>query len=195
MNRSTAKWILSTVQCRQCYSRVPESEVLNDMLCRACHQVTIIFPNGERNRARRGHEFIPGSLLAGIPGLYETEDTLLADKMLHVLTSSVAATGTSPSLTTRWDSPLVTQTSARASPNGDISTSSRWRRPSFRSCSSSSGSFTSRRTRPREQRPSNLYARLFPIVILFLTKILVGEILSTCLAWLLSPTPRLPRLP
>ena len=84
MNKSTARWIQSTVQCRQCYSRVPESEVLNDMLCRACHQVTIIFPNGERNRARRGHEFIPGSLLAGIPGLYETENTPLADKRLHV---------------------------------------------------------------------------------------------------------------
>jgi len=42
-----------------------------------------IFPNGESNRARRGHEFAPGALLALIPGLYETEDTPLAEKMLY----------------------------------------------------------------------------------------------------------------
>ena len=84
MNESTAKWIQSTIQCRQCYNRVPQSEVQSDFRCRACHQVTAIFPNGESNRARRGHEFVPGAQLAGIPGLYETEDTPLAEKMLHI---------------------------------------------------------------------------------------------------------------
>ncbi len=50
MNESTAKWIQSTIQCRQCYNRVPQSEVQSDFRCRACHQVTAIFPNGESNR-------------------------------------------------------------------------------------------------------------------------------------------------
>ena len=79
--------IQATVHCRRTRLldfQSPDSEVLNDMLCRACHQVTIIFPNGECNKTRRGHEFILGSLLAGIPDLYETEDTPLAEKLLHV---------------------------------------------------------------------------------------------------------------
>jgi len=42
-----------------------------------------IFPNGESNRARRGHEFVPKALLARTPGLYETEDTPLAEKTLY----------------------------------------------------------------------------------------------------------------
>jgi len=84
MNESTAKWIQSTIQCRQCYNRVPQSEVQSDFRCRACHRVTVIYPNGESNRARRGHEFVPGALLAGIPGLHDTEHTPLAQKMLHI---------------------------------------------------------------------------------------------------------------
>jgi hypothetical protein len=45
---------------------------------------TKLFPNGESNRARRGHEFAPGALLARIPGLYETEDTPLPEKTLYI---------------------------------------------------------------------------------------------------------------
>jgi ribosomal protein L40E len=83
-SKSTAKWIATTILCRQCYARVPESEVQNDFLCRACHQEAMIFPAGELNRARRGHKFMPGALLPRIPGLYETEATPLAEKVMYI---------------------------------------------------------------------------------------------------------------
>jgi len=83
-SKSTAQWVQTTIRCRQCYARVPEAEVQSDFLCRACHQAATIFPNGESNRARRGHKFMPGALLARIPGLYETEATPLAEKVLCI---------------------------------------------------------------------------------------------------------------
>lgn len=84
MNRSTAKWIMSTIQCRRCYRRVDSSEVGSDFLCRSCHQLAELFPDGESNRRRQGHDFITASLLRSIPALYSTEDIPCPDKTLFV---------------------------------------------------------------------------------------------------------------
>ena len=84
MNRSTANWIMNTIQCRHCYRRVAAREVGNDFLCRSCHAVATLFPTGERNRYRRGHDFITGAMLLKIPALYATEDTPLPEKTLYV---------------------------------------------------------------------------------------------------------------
>jgi hypothetical protein len=81
MNRSTAKWIASTIQCRHCCARVTHVE--NDFLCTPCHQLAQLFPTGESNRRRRGHAFLTSSMLKTIPALYATEDSLLAEKTLH----------------------------------------------------------------------------------------------------------------
>lgn len=83
MNRSTAKWIGETVQCRQCYQRVNQAEVGRDFFCVPCHQLAQLFPTGESNRRRRGHQFLTSSMLKSIPALYATEDTSLAEKTLH----------------------------------------------------------------------------------------------------------------
>jgi hypothetical protein len=83
MNRSTAKWIGSTIQCRHCNERVNQDEVGKDYLCRPCHQLAQLFPTGESNRRRRGHAFVTSSMLKTIPALYATEDTSLAEKTLH----------------------------------------------------------------------------------------------------------------
>ncbi len=82
MNRSTANWIMKTIQCRRCFRRVAASEVGNDFLCRACHVLAQLFPQGERNRRRRGHAFITGAILLKVPALYATEDTPLPEKTL-----------------------------------------------------------------------------------------------------------------
>ncbi len=84
MNRSAANWIMNTIQCRRCSKRVPASEVGNDFLCPSCHAHATLFPSGERNRRRRGHDFVTGSMLQRIPLLYATEDTPLPGKTLYV---------------------------------------------------------------------------------------------------------------
>lgn len=83
MNRSTAKWIMSTIQCRRCCRRVDSSEVGNDFLCEACHTHAVIFPTGEVNRRRRGHDFLMSAMIRTIPKLYVTEDLPLDEKVLH----------------------------------------------------------------------------------------------------------------
>jgi hypothetical protein len=47
----------------------------------AAHQA--LFPDGESNRQRRGHEFLPPSLIEQLPGLYSTENVPLADKQIY----------------------------------------------------------------------------------------------------------------
>ena len=37
MNKSTARWIANTYQCRSCYERV--SDVEAGMLCTPCHRI------------------------------------------------------------------------------------------------------------------------------------------------------------
>lgn len=81
MNRSTATWIISTIQCRHCSARVTHVE--DDFLCTPCHQLAELFPTGERNRRRRGHIFLSSTMLRTIPALYATEDTPLDVKRLH----------------------------------------------------------------------------------------------------------------
>jgi hypothetical protein len=83
MKRSTAKWIMNTIQCRTCCRRVDPAEVGNDFLCQACHAHSVIFPSGEVNRRRRGHIFLTSSLIRTIPPLYATEAVPLEDKVLH----------------------------------------------------------------------------------------------------------------
>ena len=83
MTRSTAKWIMNTIQCRRCCRRVDPAEVGNDFLCAGCHAHSVIFPNGEVNRRRRGHIFLTSDLLRTIPRLYATEDMPLQEKVLH----------------------------------------------------------------------------------------------------------------
>ena len=81
MNRSTAKWIMSTFQCRHCCERVTHVE--NDFLCTSCHQLIQLFPNGESNRRRRGHAFLTASMLKTIPMLYATENIPCEVKTLY----------------------------------------------------------------------------------------------------------------
>jgi hypothetical protein len=83
-SKSTAHWIATTILCRQCYRRVPESEVQRDFLCRACHQEALIFPAGESNRARRRHKFFSPTVLARIPRLRGTLDTPLAEIVIYL---------------------------------------------------------------------------------------------------------------
>jgi len=80
MNRSTAKWIESTIQCRHCYARLTHIE--SDFLCTPCHQLTELFPQGESNRRRRGHTFLTASMLKTIRALYATENVPCTDKTL-----------------------------------------------------------------------------------------------------------------
>ena len=49
-----------------------------------------IFPYGEPQRGRRRHKLLPQELVEQIPGLYETEETSLADKVVyaHYFTTS-----------------------------------------------------------------------------------------------------------
>ena len=81
MNRSTAKWIMSTFQCRHCCERVTHVE--NDFLCTPCHQLIQLFPNGESNRRRRGHAFLTALMLKTIPVLYATENIPCEVKTLY----------------------------------------------------------------------------------------------------------------
>src|ERR1019366_466132 len=81
MNRSTAKWIMSTFQCRHCCERVTHVE--NDFLCTPCHQLIQLFPNGESNRRRRGHTFLTTTMLKTIPALYATENIPCEVKTLY----------------------------------------------------------------------------------------------------------------
>lgn len=81
MNRSTARWIANTCQCRSCYERV--SHVEAGMLCTPCYRIRQLFPAGEVNRLRRGHAFITKTLIQTIPPLYATEHVTLPDKQLH----------------------------------------------------------------------------------------------------------------
>ncbi len=83
MNRSTANWIMNTIQCRHCYRRVVPSEVGSDYLCRSCHALAQLFPAGERNRRCRGHDFLNATMLRTIPVLYATEETPLAEKTIY----------------------------------------------------------------------------------------------------------------
>jgi hypothetical protein len=83
MNRSSAKWITETIQCRNCYERVPQTEVGKDFLCIACHQHKLLFPTGERFRQRRHYEFLTTQILRSVPALYATENVPLCEKMIH----------------------------------------------------------------------------------------------------------------
>jgi Protein of unknown function (DUF2958) len=83
MNRSTAKWIMNTIQCRKCRRRVDAAEVGNDFLCQECHVHSAIFPSGEVNRRRRGHIFLTPDMIRTIPALYATENVSLEDKVLN----------------------------------------------------------------------------------------------------------------
>lgn len=83
MNRSTAKWITETIQCRNCYERVPQTEVGNDFVCRACHQHKLLFPTGERFRQRRHYEFLTSQILRSTPALYATENVPASEKMIY----------------------------------------------------------------------------------------------------------------
>jgi hypothetical protein len=80
MNRSTARWIATTYQCRSCYERV--SHVEAGMLCTPCHRIRQLFPAGEVNRSRRGHAFLTKAMIQTIPALYATEQVDLPDKQL-----------------------------------------------------------------------------------------------------------------
>jgi hypothetical protein len=42
-----------------------------------------LFPEGETQRARRGHEFLPPELIHALPELYSTEGVSLAEKQIH----------------------------------------------------------------------------------------------------------------
>jgi len=84
MNRTSAKWIGSTIQCRHCYERVNQAEVGKEYLCTPCHQLAQLFPTGESNRRRRGHAFLTSSMLKTIPDLYDTEHTPLDEKNHHL---------------------------------------------------------------------------------------------------------------
>ena len=81
MNRSTARWVVNTYQCRSCYERV--SHVEAGMLCTPCHQIRQLFPTGETNRRRRGHAFITKTMVQKIPPFYATESVELPDKQLY----------------------------------------------------------------------------------------------------------------
>ena len=83
MNRSTANWIMNTIQCRHCYRRVVPSEVGSDYLCCSFHALAQLFPAGERNRRRRGHDFLNATILRTIRVLYATEETPLAEKTIY----------------------------------------------------------------------------------------------------------------
>jgi hypothetical protein len=81
MNRSTAKWIGSTIQCRNCSARVTHVE--DDFLCTPCHQVRALFPEGQKYRQRRRYDFITSTMLSTIPALYATENLRLDQKMIY----------------------------------------------------------------------------------------------------------------
>jgi hypothetical protein len=81
MNRSTAKWIESTIQCRHCSARVTHVE--NDFLCTPCHQLQALFPQGQSFRQRRHYDFITKSMISSIPPLYATEHIPAAQKMIY----------------------------------------------------------------------------------------------------------------
>lgn len=78
MNKATQRWIGNTYQCRQCSERVTHVE--RDFLCTPCHQLRKVFPQGETNRCRRGHTFVPKSLIRDTPRLYATESVECAGK-------------------------------------------------------------------------------------------------------------------
>ena len=80
MNRSTAKWIVSTIQCRSCFQRVAHVE--SDFLCTPCHDHRQLFPSGESNARRRGHRFLTTDMLRSTPAPYATESVALANKRL-----------------------------------------------------------------------------------------------------------------
>ena len=83
MNRSTANWMGNTVQCHRCSGRVPMTGIGNDTLCRPCHQLAELFPDGEVNRRQRGHAFLTSEMMQAIPALYATESVPSADKTLY----------------------------------------------------------------------------------------------------------------
>ncbi len=74
MNRSTTSQITSPHQ--------PCSDGAEAGECVSGHRHVRLFPHGERNRLRRGHQFVTESMLSDIPSLYETEQTDCADKTL-----------------------------------------------------------------------------------------------------------------
>ncbi len=82
MNRSTARWIMTTYQCRLCYERV--EHIADGMLCTPCHRLRRLFPAGETNLRRRGHALLTKALVRSIPPLYATESVELAAKQLFV---------------------------------------------------------------------------------------------------------------
>lgn len=74
---------MNTIQCRHCCRRVDSAEVGRDYLCAACHALTVLFPAGEVNRRRRGHDFLTSTLIRTIPALYATENVPIKDKVIH----------------------------------------------------------------------------------------------------------------
>ncbi len=82
-NRSTSTWSMSTIQWRICYERVTNVE--NAFLyTSSCHQLRVLFPQGQTNRRRQGYEFFTAAMRKTIPTLYVTEDVSCANKMLYV---------------------------------------------------------------------------------------------------------------
>jgi len=65
------------IDCFQ-YKEHPESP----LFCDACAALHALFPEGERLRQRRGHQFLTPDMIRTIPNLYATEDEPIAEKRL-----------------------------------------------------------------------------------------------------------------
>ncbi len=68
-------------RCRQCGDVLPGAAA--DDLCTACHHLRTLFPEGERMRERRGHQFVTKAMIETIPALYATDDIDVESKTLY----------------------------------------------------------------------------------------------------------------
>lgn len=80
MGRPAQRWLASTCQCPCCSERV--TRIDEHLLCTSCYQLRRLFPRGETNSSRRGHIFLPRSLIKDAPRLYATENTKCPDKKI-----------------------------------------------------------------------------------------------------------------